>query len=69
MDKAGFKGTLIFMQDYNIDNHIWWQGTHLPQQSADMGLKDLPGLHDPLYRELLCRQQISDNMAFIGTIK
>ncbi len=69
MAKAGYVGKLVFMQDYNISNHTHWYGNNRPQNNANLGLTDNPEGNrtmDTMYRDLLCRLHISDNMAFIG---
>ena len=65
MAHAGFVGELVFMQDYNIGNHNHWVNRNEPQNNANDGLRCL-GAHDEMYRDLLCRLHVSDNMAFIG---
>lgn len=69
MAKAGYVGKLVFMQDYNISNHTYWYGNNRPQNNANLGLTDSPEGNrtmDTMYRELLCKFHVSDNMAFIG---
>jgi hypothetical protein len=65
MAKAGFVGKLVFMQDYNIENHFNWEEWHEPQKNADEGLEWVSPI-DTMYRDFLCRLHVSDNMAFIG---
>jgi hypothetical protein len=67
MAKAGFVGKLVFMQDYNQDNHLHWQEMNEPQTDCKIGLGPayFPKAGE-MYRDLLCRLRVSDNMAFIG---
>jgi 2-polyprenyl-3-methyl-5-hydroxy-6-metoxy-1,4-benzoquinol methylase len=66
MAKAGFVGKLVFMQDYNQDNHLYWQEMNEPQNDCrGLGPAYFPKAGE-LYKDLLCRLHISDNMAFIG---
>lgn len=61
MEQSGFKGEIVFTQDYNVLNHMHWISSDAPQQSAIAGLS-APRL--PL-RETLEREKRAEMDSFI----
>ena len=44
MEQCGFEiENIVFLQDYNILNHLWWNFNDMPQNSCSTGL-DLPNI-------------------------
>ena len=61
MEQSGFKGEIVFTQEYNVLNHMHWISSDAPQQSAIAGLS-APRL--PL-RETLEREKRAEMDSFI----
>ena len=81
MTSLGCIGTIQFIQDYNLLNHLAWANTHLPQDyiagraEPHILLKRNQELNqcfvqiDKQYKKLLSKLKITSNLHFIGRYK
>lgn len=81
MDICGFKGNILFTQDYGMFNHMYWNLYNHGQESIDLGMSHLKNIRtfydeDDLvhfldsterkYKTILADKEKTSNITFIG---